>query len=195
MIDKNRELLVSFFNRLFAYELWSPRLSTSHLTPDHAIRLPLPGKKATLSRRKTTPPAKMTTAAALLGFAALLLAIYCGLDPLRHRPFANFPDFDTHLVEFPPSSEIPAVSDPENLLQRAEIRFLNQIQGPESIVFDPKGRGPYTGVADGRVLFWDGAKWVDFAYTSPKRWDCETEVQWIWWCIEEMGYMEIECLV
>lgn len=136
----------------------------TYLTPGHT-----PGKRRRLSRQKTTPPAKMTTAAALLGFAALLLAIYCGLDPLRHRPFANFPDFDTHLVEFPPSSEIPTVSDPENLLQRAEIRFLNQIQGPESIVFDPKGRGPYTGVADGRVLFWDDAKWVDFVYTSPNR--------------------------
>ncbi|KAF3323503.1 strictosidine synthase 3-like protein [Carex littledalei] len=46
---------------------------------------------------------------------------------------------------------------------------MNQVQGPESVAFDPLGRGPYTGVADGRVLFWDGSAWKDFAYTSPNR--------------------------
>ncbi|GMP91752.1 hypothetical protein CsSME_00042301 [Camellia sinensis var. sinensis] len=61
------------------------------------------------------------------------------------------------------------MKDSENLLQKSEIKFLNQIQGPESMAFDPQGRGPYTGVADGRILFWNGDKWIDFAYTSPNR--------------------------
>ncbi|XP_072056307.1 protein STRICTOSIDINE SYNTHASE-LIKE 3-like [Arachis hypogaea] len=39
----------------------------------------------------------------------------------------------------------------------------------ESIAFDPLGRGPYTGVADGRILFWNGHSWTHFAYTSPNR--------------------------
>lgn len=69
----------------------------------------------------------------------------------------------------PPWSILPKEKDEENLLQRSEIKFLNQIQGPESMAFDPLGRGPYTGVADGRILFYDGQKWTDFAYTSSNR--------------------------
>ncbi|KAI3450783.1 hypothetical protein Pfo_007448 [Paulownia fortunei] len=37
------------------------------------------------------------------------------------------------------------------------------------MAFDPMGRGPYSGVADGRIVFWDGQKWTDFAYTSANR--------------------------
>ncbi|XP_077241047.1 protein STRICTOSIDINE SYNTHASE-LIKE 3-like isoform X4 [Tasmannia lanceolata] len=99
----------------------------------------------------------------------LLLALYCGLDPLKHSAVSNFPDFEAYKVDFPPWSELPAVSDEENRLQKSEIRFLNQIQGPESVAFDPLGRGPYTGVADGRILFWNAHSWLDFAYTSPNR--------------------------
>ena len=74
-------------------------------------------------------------------------------------------------MEMPPWSEVPAAIDEQNLLQRSEIMFLNQIQGPESVAFDPLGRGPYTGVADGRIRFWNGEAWSDFAYTSPNRSD------------------------
>ncbi|KAK1309811.1 hypothetical protein QJS10_CPA08g00003 [Acorus calamus] len=80
-----------------------------------------------------------------------------------------FPDFEAHKVDLVPWSEVPVVEDPEDLLQRSEIRWAGQIQGPESVVFDPLGRGPYTGLADGRVVFWNGENWTDFAYTSPNR--------------------------
>jgi hypothetical protein len=43
------------------------------------------------------------------------------------------------------SIHIAKFRDEHNLLQNSEIKFLNQVQGPESIVFDPLGRGPYTG--------------------------------------------------
>ncbi|XP_058115056.1 protein STRICTOSIDINE SYNTHASE-LIKE 10-like [Magnolia sinica] len=48
---------------------------------------------------------------------------------------------------------------------------LGGLAGPESIVFDPMGNGPYTGVSDGRVLKWQGAArgWTEFAVTSPRR--------------------------
>uniref|UniRef100_A0A0C9QN82 TSA: Wollemia nobilis Ref_Wollemi_Transcript_18918_1518 transcribed RNA sequence n=1 Tax=Wollemia nobilis TaxID=56998 RepID=A0A0C9QN82_9CONI len=105
----------------------------------------------------------------LLAIAVIGLAIYAGTDPFRHSPIANFPDFQTHGVDSPPWWQLPVVSDPHNSLQKAEIKFLNQLQGPESLAFDPQGRGPYTGVADGRILFWDGLRWSDFAYTSPNR--------------------------
>ncbi|XP_061372438.1 protein STRICTOSIDINE SYNTHASE-LIKE 3-like isoform X2 [Gastrolobium bilobum] len=105
------------------------------------------------------------------GFAVviLLFALYCGFDPFGHSPIASFPDFEAKKVDMPAWSEVPTDQDKHNLLQKSEVKFLNQVQGPESIVFDPLGRGPYTGLADGRILFWNGHSWVDFAYTSPNR--------------------------
>nr|DAD48297.1 TPA_asm: hypothetical protein HUJ06_018234 [Nelumbo nucifera] len=99
----------------------------------------------------------------------LLLALYCGIDPFKHSAISSFPDFVAHKIDLPPWSEIPVERDTQNLLQKAEIKFLNQVQGPESVAFDPLGRGPYTGVADGRILFWNGNSWTSFAYTSPNR--------------------------
>ncbi|KAL5720713.1 hypothetical protein ACHQM5_013356 [Ranunculus cassubicifolius] len=104
---------------------------------------------------------------AILALLFLLLSLYCALDPLRHSAISQFPDFKAHPVDLPPWSDLPSLRDTQNLLQKSEIKFLNQIQGPESLVFDNLGRGPYTGVADGRILFWNGESWRDFAYTSP----------------------------
>ncbi|WJX73810.1 cohesin loading factor Ssl3, variant 2 [Trifolium repens] len=104
-----------------------------------------------------------------LGIVILLLALYCGLDPFKHSPIRGFPDFEVHKVNLPSWSEVPTDCDKDNLLQKSEILFENQVHGPESIVFDRHGRGPYTGVADGRILFWNGLSWTDFAYTSPNR--------------------------
>lgn len=81
----------------------------------------------------------------------------------------DFPGFETYSVDLPTWSAYPTQRDEKDLLQRSEVRFKNQIQGPESIAFDPNGRGPYTGVADGRILFWNGSEWSYFAHTSPKR--------------------------
>ncbi|WCJ33366.1 Protein STRICTOSIDINE SYNTHASE-LIKE 10 [Euphorbia peplus] len=46
--------------------------------------------------------------------------------------------------------------------------------GPESLVFDPNGGGPYTGVSDGRILKWHAhsRSWPDFAFTSSNRKEC-----------------------
>lgn len=104
-----------------------------------------------------------------LGLLILLLAVYCGLDPFKHSAVSEFPDFVSLKIDMPDWSLVPTDKDHENLLQKSEVKFLNEIQGPESIAFDPLGRGPYTGVADGRILFWDGHKWNDFAYTSSNR--------------------------
>ncbi|KAL9676708.1 hypothetical protein QQ045_004925 [Rhodiola kirilowii] len=97
-------------------------------------------------------------ALAIVTGLVLLLAIYCKLDPfnLSPTPIAGHPHFKTYKVDMPRWSEIPKARDPQNLLRNSEIRFQNQVQGPESLAFDPIGRGPYTGVADGRVVFWNG---------------------------------------
>ncbi|XP_042512192.1 protein STRICTOSIDINE SYNTHASE-LIKE 3-like [Macadamia integrifolia] len=109
------------------------------------------------------------TPARIFGGLFLLLALYCGIDPFKHSAISDFPDFEVHKVNMTPWSQLPKDKDPENLLQKSEIKFLNQVQGPESMAFDPLGRGPYTGVADGRIIFWNGESWTDFAYTSPNR--------------------------
>ncbi|KAL0389927.1 UNVERIFIED_CONTAM: protein STRICTOSIDINE SYNTHASE-LIKE 3 [Sesamum calycinum] len=93
----------------------------------------------------------MTPAGVFAG-VCLLLAVYCAVDPFKHSAMSEFPDFEAVRVEVPPWSAIPVEKDPENLLQKSEIKFLNQVQGPESMAFDPAGRGPYTGVADGGLF-------------------------------------------
>ncbi|XP_020596362.1 protein STRICTOSIDINE SYNTHASE-LIKE 3-like [Phalaenopsis equestris] len=116
---------------------------------------------------------------ATITFAALIVmaAIYCGTNPFNHGAMAGFPGFETYKVELPPATAVPADAvDSDDRLTAAEVRFMNQVQGPESIAFDPTGGGPYTGVADGRVLFWDGERWRDFAFTSPNRLDCSVTV-------------------
>lgn len=111
------------------------------------------------------------TGAGILAGLFLLLAVYCSIDPFDHSAISEFPDFEAVKVEMPSWSQVPVDKDAENLLQKSEIKFLNQVQGPESMAFDPQGRGPYTGVADGRILFWNDRSWTDFAYTSSNRSD------------------------
>ncbi|KAL8496248.1 hypothetical protein ACS0TY_020092 [Phlomoides rotata] len=104
----------------------------------------------------------MTLAAGLF----LLLVVYCTIDPFNQSAISGFPDFETVRVNVPAWSQVPVERDHENLLQKSEINFLNQAQGPESVVFDPMGRGPYTilgnylqlsfsGDDSGRVLKYD----------------------------------------
>ena len=108
--------------------------------------------------------------AAALVVAAL--AAFCGTDPLRTGSMVDFPGFEAHFVDLPEPAEMPQHADARERLRGAEVRFRGEVQGPESVAFDPRGRGPYTGVADGRVVFWDGERWAPFATVSP-RWTQE----------------------
>ncbi|KAJ9691648.1 hypothetical protein PVL29_013750 [Vitis rotundifolia] len=64
-----------------------------------------------------------------------------------------------------------------HLVSSVSRRQYNQLElpsgtyGPETLVFDCNGEGPYTGVSDGRILKWHGSEvgWKDFAVTSPLR--------------------------
>ncbi|GAB2234905.1 hypothetical protein Droror1_Dr00004175 [Drosera rotundifolia] len=111
----------------------------------------------------------MAHPAQLLAALILLVSLYIGLDPFHHSTIHDFPNFVAFPVEVPSSDLVPVVKDAENLLTRSEILFRDQLQGPESVTFDYNGKGPYTGVADGRVLVWDGTEWKEFAVTSPNR--------------------------
>lgn len=46
------------------------------------------------------------------------------------------------------------------------VRLGRPAFGPESLAFDHRGRGPYTGVSNGRVLRWRGrpSGWTEFAH-------------------------------
>lgn len=63
----------------------------------------------------------------------------------------------------------PQLPGSHDVLPTADRIHLVKAVGPESLVFDPSGAGPYTGVADGRILKWNGADWVEFAVTSSQR--------------------------
>ena len=56
-------------------------------------------------------------------------------------------------------------------LHAARLLHVTGAAGPESLVFDSNGEGPYTGVADGRILKWEGKErgWTEFAVTSSNR--------------------------
>ncbi|OIT39778.1 PREDICTED: protein STRICTOSIDINE SYNTHASE-LIKE 10-like [Nicotiana attenuata] len=66
---------------------------------------------------------------------------------------------------------IPASKD---VLAKAELIQLKGAFGAESVAFDPNGEGPYTGVADGRILKWQphSQTWIHFAVTSSQRENC-----------------------
>lgn len=65
----------------------------------------------------------------------------------------------------------PSISGSYDQLHTSVIVPTAGAVGPESIAFDPNGEGPYTGVADGRILKWngDGLGWSDFAVTTSHR--------------------------
>ncbi|XP_049375460.1 protein STRICTOSIDINE SYNTHASE-LIKE 11-like [Solanum verrucosum] len=59
----------------------------------------------------------------------------------------------------------------EPLLPLKKLQLPSGTVGPEAIAFDILGNGPYTSVADGRVLKYQGPRigFTDFATTSPLR--------------------------
>ncbi|KQJ86547.1 protein STRICTOSIDINE SYNTHASE-LIKE 3 [Brachypodium distachyon] len=78
------------------------------------------------------------TAAATFSLAVLVLLFFPGAS-------AAVPSIDATLTRHLP-------------LPRGLLR------GPESVAFDAKGRGPYSGVSDGRILKWTKGGWTTYAY-------------------------------
>lgn len=82
--------------------------------------------------------------------------------------FASDSDSDSENNVFSPIS----ISGSQDVLSKAEmIQLKLGAFGAESVAFDPNGEGPYTGVADGRIIKWlqHDQTWVDFAVTSSQR--------------------------
>lgn len=97
------------------------------------------------------------------------LAWFLATDPMKVALGRGVESFNPEFVELTPMKVIPR--DTENKLQNAVIKWQGQFFGPESLAFDAQGRGPYTGVSDGRILRYDGPElgWTTFAYTSTNR--------------------------
>ncbi|KAL3689877.1 hypothetical protein R1sor_016186 [Riccia sorocarpa] len=105
-------------------------------------------------------------------WAAVLGSIFVAFDPFSLSPIAGEKDFKV-LTSLQPSLEVLASipRDEKNILKNAEIVYGGQVFGPESVLFDSRGRGPYSGVADGRVVRWEGPEkgWVEFATVVSNR--------------------------
>lgn len=59
--------------------------------------------------------------------------------------------------------------DNKSRLGLGNLEFVDEVFGPESLEFDILGRGPYGGLADGRIVRWmgDNAGWETFALVTP----------------------------
>lgn len=100
------------------------------------------------------------------------LAVFIALDPLKLSPIAELPNFVAKPVvpPLPRPGSLAFPRDHHNKLQQvSQVRFLHHVMGPESLAFDSAGAGPYTGIADGRIMRWDGPLlgWTPFATLYP----------------------------
>ncbi|PON45413.1 Strictosidine synthase [Trema orientale] len=68
----------------------------------------------------------------------------------------------------------PVIPGSRDDLHAAQLVKVTAAVGPESLAFDPSGGGPYAGVADGRILRWQGhgLGWSEFAVTTSQRKEC-----------------------
>lgn len=112
-------------------------------------------------------PLSVVALVVVAGLAYILKA-----DPWQVSIGRGIAEFTPHYIASPPAGKYKDFPrDTENKLRNSEIKWQGQLLGPESITFDSQGRGPYTGVSDGRILRYDGPElgWTTFAYTSRNR--------------------------
>lgn len=64
--------------------------------------------------------------------------------------------------------------DNRSRLRTGKLEFVDEVYGPESLEFDLEGRGPYAGLADGRIVRWMGRNvgWETFAHVTTS-WSVE----------------------
>ncbi|XAR71175.1 Strictosidine synthase [Bertholletia excelsa] len=102
----------------------------------------------------------------------LLLALALGfviMDPLEMSPVGGH-DFRPVKNDIAPYNRVVAnwPWDNHSRLGYAKLEFEDQVYGPESLEFDSLGRGPYAGLADGRIIRWMGEDegWQTFALVT-----------------------------
>lgn len=102
----------------------------------------------------------------------LVLVLVVGfimMDPFEMGPLGSV-DFKPVKHNIAPYKEVMAKWPADNLsrLGEGKLEFQNQVFGPESLEFDRFGNGPYTGLADGRIVRWmgEGVGWETFALVT-----------------------------
>ncbi|MCO5608580.1 hypothetical protein L7F22_062792 [Adiantum nelumboides] len=111
----------------------------------------------------------------LLGLLAALV-MWVAADPLGMGPLGDFAHHYRPMTH--PLASYRAVMSfwPRDSASRLQTAFVHSqgrhIHGPESLIFDTRGFGPYAGLADGRVVRFSpsNSSWDLFATPSP-RWN------------------------
>lgn len=101
--------------------------------------------------------------------ASVLALSFIMMDPLDLRPVG--PDFKPVKNDIAQYQEVMTgwPWDKKSRLRLGNLEFKDKIYGPESLEFDALGRGPYAGLADGRIVRWMGEDkgWETFAVVTP----------------------------
>ncbi|MBA0830751.1 hypothetical protein Goarm_015261 [Gossypium armourianum] len=122
------------------------------------------------------------------------------MDPFEIGPVGGI-EFRPVKHDIAPYKEVMASwpRDNKSRLGNGKLEFVDEVFGPESLEFDGFGRGPYTGLADGRIVRWMGEDigWETFAIVTSN-WseklcargvDSTTSKQWKHekWCGRPLG--------
>ncbi|KAL6213715.1 hypothetical protein ACLB2K_013159 [Fragaria x ananassa] len=103
------------------------------------------------------------------------------MDPLQIGPLGSH-EFKPVKHSIAPYNKVMERWPKDNLsrLGLGKLEFKDEVFGPESLEFDALGRGPYTGLADGRVVRWMGPDvgWETFALVCAKGNESTTHKQW-----------------
>ncbi|KAK8709530.1 hypothetical protein V6N13_060545 [Hibiscus sabdariffa] len=133
-------------------------------------------------------------------FFAVLVFGFVLMDPFEIGPVGGI-DFRPVKHDIAPYKEVMGSwpRDNESRLGNGKLEFVDEVFGPESLEFDGFGHGPYTGLADGRVVRWMGESigWETFAVVTSN-WseklcargvDSTTSKQWKHekWCGRPLG--------
>ncbi|KAL0772423.1 hypothetical protein Bca101_037574 [Brassica carinata] len=101
-----------------------------------------------------------------------LSVVFIAIDPFHMSPIGGR-EFKPMKHEVAPYKQVMENWPRDNLSQlgqHGKLEFVDQVFGPESLEFDGLGRGPYTGLADGRVVRWMGEAvgWETFSVVTSK---------------------------
>ncbi|KAK8973390.1 hypothetical protein V6N11_069260 [Hibiscus sabdariffa] len=133
-------------------------------------------------------------------FISVLVLGFVLMDPFEIGPVGGI-EFRPVKHDIAPYKEVMGSWPRDNgsRLGNGKLEFVDQVFGPESLEFDGFGRGPYTGLADGRVVRWmgEGIGWETFAIVTSN-WseklcargvDSTTSKQWKHekWCGRPLG--------
>ncbi|XP_021291590.1 protein STRICTOSIDINE SYNTHASE-LIKE 13 [Herrania umbratica] len=134
-------------------------------------------------------------------FLIIVLAFgFVMMDPFQLGPVGGL-QFRPVKHDIAPYKEVMGnwPRDNKSRLGDGKLEFVDEVYGPESLEFDSLGRGPYAGLADGRIVRWMGEDigWETFAIVTSN-WseklcargaDSTTAKQWKHekWCGRPLG--------